>query len=306
MNKVLVTGGAGFIGSHIVDAMHAANYQVEVIDDLSSGFRANIPADVVLHELDIRSAAAQTVLEKLVPDIVVHAAAQISVRLRMDAPVLDTHINVTGFVNLLEALRIQSNSPRVVFISTGGAIYGEQEQFPAAEEHAVRPASIYGLSKYVAEQYLQFFSNVYDVRSSVLRLANVYGPRQSPHGEAGVVAIFCGRLLKGQDVTIFGDGNQTRDYVFVSDVVRAVMSVCEQEIDGTFNIGTGIETSVNELYSAVLQALGTERAAQYAAARVGEQLRSVISPERARQVFAWTPQYSLAEGIAQTVEWFRQ
>jgi UDP-glucose 4-epimerase len=303
MAKVLVTGGAGFIGSHIVDALLADGHHVEVIDDLSSGNRANLPATVTLHVADIATDAAREVVRTFAPEVLVHAAAQISVRESMDDPTKDSRINVTGFVSLLSELRTIPGV-RCIFLSTGGAIYGEQSSFPATEDHPVRPESVYGLSKWVGEHYLEFWSRVWGVKRCVLRLANVYGPRQNPHGEAGVVAIFCRGLLSHQPLVINGEGHQTRDFVYVGDVARAVAICARQRHEGTFNIGTGVETSVNTLVAALREAAGTEGNISHGPAKGGEQLRSCIDPSRAEKIFGWKPEVSLPTGVASTMKWF--
>ncbi len=304
MARVVVTGGAGFIGSHVVDQFIARGDEVIVIDDLTSGKRQNIPAGVRLEVLDIRSDEARGLMTQLAPEIVVHAAAQMSVRVSMDEPAFDTHVNVTGLVNLLQGLKAAPKYPHFVFISTGGAIYGEQDTFPADEEHAIRPASVYGLSKRVSELYLEFWQRELGMNFVALRLGNVYGPRQNPHGEAGVIAIFCERLIDHKPCTIYGTGEQTRDFVFVADVARAVEAVAVQKVNGTFNIGTGVESNVKELFSGLASALKVTAAPLFGAPRSGEQLRSCIDPGRAYRKFGWKAQVGLAEGLKLTADWF--
>jgi len=303
MAKVIVTGGAGFIGSHIVDRLREA-HEVIVIDDLSSGSRSNLPKDVKLHELDIRSPGAAEVVASEKPDILVHAAAQISVRISMDQPTTDTDINVTGLVNLLMPLRGRKGS-HVVFLSSGGACYGEQDVFPAPETHPIRPESVYGLSKRVGEMYLEFWSRVWGITSTSLRLSNVYGPRQNPHGEAGVVAIFCERLLAGKDITIFGTGEQTRDFVYVGDVADAVSRSVASRTVGEFNIGTSRETSVVVLAQSLKDRACPTAQILFAPAKSGEQMRSVIDNTRAGTVLGWKPTVQMDEGLAKTLEWYR-
>jgi UDP-glucose 4-epimerase len=219
-------------------------------------------------------------------------------------PAVDAQVNLVGFLNLIEAAR-QQGLKRVIFSSTGGAIYGEQEQFPCDEDHPRRPISPYGVAKFATEAYLFFYRAQYGIDYVALRYANVYGPRQDPHGEAGVVAIFCGRMLHDEPVTIYGDGEQTRDYVYVGDVVRANLAAVKSPVSGAFNIGTGVETSVNTLFRTLAQAAGSKRDPSYGAARPGEQSRSVISPARAARELLWQPQVSLADGLAQTYRFFR-
>lgn len=316
MPKIIVTGGAGFIGSHIVDRLIAAspNNQLIVIDDLSSGLRSNIPSDVPLYQLDIRSADAAKLVMDIEPDVIVHAAAQISVRISMDNPALDTDVNVTGLVNLLNALRPNASQssavskmkvPHVVFLSSGGACYGEQELFPAPEGHPVRPESIYGLSKRVGEMYLEFWSRVWGITSTSMRLSNVYGPRQNPHGEAGVIAIFCERLLAGKDIVVNGSGEQTRDFVYVGDVAGGVAKAIEQRVVGEFNIGTSRETSILSIAKDLRDRVCPQAKIDFAPAKSGEQMRSVIDNSLARTALGWVPQVELDEGIKRTIEWYR-
>jgi UDP-glucose 4-epimerase len=305
MARVVVTGGAGFIGSHIVDALLRDAHHVEVIDDLSSGFESNLPKGVKLHTCDIRSEKARSILQNIDPDTVVHTAAQISVRVSMEDPRTDTDLNVVGLVNLLQAFMGRRKQPHFVFLSSGGAIYGEQSHFPATETHPIQPASIYGLAKRVSEMYLEFWERSFGIGYTALRLANVYGPRQNPHGEAGVVAIFCERMLKKEIPTINGTGEQTRDFVFVTDVAEAARRVVKDRVVGVFNIGTGKESSVNDVYRHIASALKISESAQFGAAKSGEQMRSVIDPAHAGKTFGWKPTVALDGGLAKTAEWFR-
>lgn len=305
MAKIIVTGGAGFIGSHIVDRLRSGN-ELHVIDDLSSGSKENLTAEVELHELDIRSKQASELVARIEPDVLVHAAAQISVRISMDRPSVDTDINVTGLINLLTPLCHTSNKAHVVFLSSGGACYGEQEVYPAPESHPVRPESVYGLSKRVGEMYLEFWSRVWGITSTSLRLSNVYGPRQNPHGEAGVVAIFCERLLAGKDITVFGTGEQTRDFVYVGDVADAVSRAVETRIVGEFNIGTSQETSIGWLAKDLRDRICPQAGVSFAPAKAGEQMRSVIDNASAAKSLTWRPQVELATGLQQTLDWYRQ
>lgn len=304
MAKIIVTGGAGFIGSHIVDRLRVGN-EVHVIDNLSSGSRKNLPEDVTLHELDIRSVEAAELIAKVCPDILVHAAAQISVRISMDSPSLDTDINVTGLINVLTPL-CQTKKTHVVFLSSGGACYGEQEAYPAPESHPIRPESVYGLSKRVGEMYLEFWSRVWGVTSTSLRLSNVYGPRQNPHGEAGVVAIFCERLLAGKDITVYGSGEQTRDFVYVGDVAEAVFQAVQKRCVGEFNIGTAQETSVAALAEDLRARACPSAKINFAPAKAGEQMRSVIDNTLAGKVLSWMPTVSFDKGLDKTLAWYRE
>ena len=303
--KVLVTGGAGFIGSHVADAFVAAGHEVWALDDLSTGQRENVGPGVRLVVADIGAPESARLVETERFEILCHLAAQMDVRRSVADPRFDATVNIGGFLNLLEAAR-KVPVRKVVFSSTGGAIYGDQDVYPAPETHPTRPVSPYGVSKASGELYLGYYRAQYGLNSVALRYANVYGPRQDPHGEAGVVAIFCGRLLDRQRCTIFGDGRQTRDYTYVGDVVRANLYALTSKASGlALNIGTGRETSVNELYTALAQVAGETQPAQYAEARPGEQLRSVISPRRAAAELGWKPEVELAEGLDRTFSYFR-
>lgn len=306
MSKTVVTGGAGFIGSHVVDALVARGDEVHVIDDLSSGKKANLPEGATLHELDIRDDSIQSLIAKVKPETIVHAAAQISVRRSMEDPVFDSDVNVRGLVNVLQAAALLEEKPHMVFTSTGGAIYGDQEVYPATEDHPIKPTSVYGLAKRVGELYLEFWSRELGITFSALRFANVYGPRQDPHGEAGVVAIFSQMLLADKQPRINGTGEQTRDFVFVKDVARAICEVCSKRVDGIFNIGTGKETSVNELYELIRGAAGSSLAADSGPAMPGEQMRSCIDAKFAGEAFGWKPEISIEDGIKETVAWFSE
>ena len=305
--KILITGGAGFIGSHTVDALVASGkHQVSIIDNLSAGKRHQVNPAAHFHELDLRDAdAVRRVIDAETPEVIVHLAAQMDVRRSVADPPYDAQVNVVGFLNLMESAR-QHGLRRVIFSSTGGAIYGEQETFPAPEDHPLHPVSPYGITKLATEAYLFFYKVQYGIDYTALRYGNVYGPRQDPHGEAGVVAIFCGRMLEGKPCTIFGDGKQTRDYVFVGDVVRANLAAASANVSGTINVGTGIETSVNDLYHTLGTVADVTRGPEYAAARPGEQSRSVISPARAAQLLNWRPQVDLAHGLDQTFTYFKE
>jgi len=305
--RILVSGGAGFIGSHTVDALIAAGgHEVSIIDDLSAGKREQVNPRARFYQADVRDAAAvRGLFERERPETLVHLAAQMDVRRSVADPAFDAQVNLVGFLNLMEAGRAHGLR-RVVFSSTGGAIYGEQDTFPCDEDHPLRPVSPYGVAKLATEKYLFFYRAQYGIDYVAMRYANVYGPRQDPHGEAGVVAIFCGRILEDRAVTIYGDGNQTRDYVFVADVMRANVAAVASPASGAFNIGTGIETDVNQLYAVLARSAGTSRAPEYAPARPGEQMRSVILPARAAKELGWRPQVELADGLAQTLRYFRE
>ena len=304
MTKILVTGGAGFIGSHIVDALLESGNEVYVIDDLSSGSIDNLNSGAQFIKVDITSPAAAEAIKKISPDVIVHAAAQMSVSQSMKDPVNDVNINLIGLLNILSALDV-NKLPYFVFISTGGAIYGEQDIFPAPETHEIRPTSVYGQSKYASELYLGLWRRVYDLKYGVVRLANVYGPRQNPHGEAGVVAIFCKKLLAGEIPTINGTGEFTRDYIFVSDVVNAIEILIKGKSLGTYNIGTGREISVNNLYQVLMQAVKMDVKPAYGPQRAGDQQRSVIDSALASKELSWQVKVSFEDGIKKTWEWFK-
>jgi UDP-glucose 4-epimerase len=304
LKTVCVTGGAGFIGSHLADAFLARGFRVLILDDLSGGRLENVPEGAELHILDIRSPEAAALVRGAGIDVLVHEAAQMDVRRSVADPVFDASVNILGGLNLLEAAR-QGGVRQVLFASTGGAIYGEQEDFPADEDHPARPVSPYGVSKLAFERYLFYYHVAYGLDVACLRYANVYGERQNPHGEAGVVAIFLSRLLAGSAPTINGDGLQTRDYVHVSDVVKANLAVLGLPGFHTYNVGTAIETNVVELYGEIARALGSDLKATHGPGKPGEQRRSVITAERLRRDLNVPEPISLAEGLKRTAEWFR-
>jgi UDP-glucose 4-epimerase len=303
--RILVTGGAGFIGSHTVEALVREGVgDVAVVDNLSSGRREQLNSAARLHKVDLRDAGAvAAVIEREKPSVIFHFAAQMDVRRSVADPVLDAEVNIVGFLGLIETAR-RRGLKRIIFASTGGAIYGEQDQLPTGEDCPPQPVSPYGVAKLATENYLYFYRVQYGVDYLALRYANVYGPRQDPHGEAGVVAIFCHRILDGRPVTIYGDGEQTRDYVHVKDVVRANLMAFSSPVSGALNIGTGIETSVNRLYDELQQRAGVSRPAEYAPARPGEQRRSAISPARAAATLGWSPAVTLSDGLGETFEYF--
>ncbi|HKA28935.1 MAG TPA: SDR family oxidoreductase [Candidatus Binatia bacterium] len=302
--KILVTGGAGFIGSHVVDACVAAGHDVLVVDNLCTGKRENLNAKARFHELDIVDAKTADLIRDERPDVLNHHAAQMDVRRSVADPLFDARTNVLGTIALLEASR-QAGVKKVLFVSSGGAVYGEQETFPAPETHPTWPVSPYGVSKRSGELYCHFYFAEYRMPFVAFRYANVYGPRQDPHGEAGVVAIFSSRMLRGEPVTVNGDGKQTRDYVFVGDVARMSLLALERDATGPVNIGTGIETDVNQLARTLLEVSGSRSEVRHGPAKSGEQRRSVVDIPRAADVFGWRPEVSLRDGLARTVEFFR-
>ncbi len=297
--RVIVTGGAGFIGSHLVEALVARGDEVHVVDDLSNGKRAHVGPGATLHARDVRDPLDDLVAE-VRPEAIAHLAAQVDVRVSVAEPVRDASVNVVGTVNVLEAAR--TTGARVVFASTGGAIYGECER-PAREDDPRLPLSPYGTSKLAGEEYLASFSRLHRATHVSLRFGNVYGPRQDPHGEAGVVAIFLGRLRDGETCRIFGDGTQTRDYVFVGDVVQAMTAALDRPEGGTFNVGTGTETSVLGLYEACRVAAGSDAPAVHEPERTGELARSVLDPTLAERRLGFRAATPLADGLARTWEW---
>lgn len=302
--NILVTGGAGFIGSHVADALIEDGHTVHVMDDLSTGRLENVPDAATMHTLDIRSEDAAALFEREPFDVMVHHAAQMDVRASVDDPSFDADVNVRGFLNLAEAGR-KNGLGRIIFASTGGAIYGEPDYTPQDENHPLRPVSPYGITKLTTEKYLYFYQKQYGIDYVALRYANIYGPRQNPHGEAGVVAIFTERMLSGEPPVINGDGKQTRDYVYVGDVVRANLDALYYGGSGIFNVGTGIETDVNELFRTIRDLTGADIEEKHGPAKPGEQQRSVLGYEYTQRELGWTPEVGLKEGLAQTVEWFK-
>ena len=302
--KILVSGGAGFIGSHVVDAYLAAGHTVAVIDNLSSGKKENVNTGATFYEEDIRSEHIGDIFEKEQFDVINHLAAQIDLRNSVEDPLYDAQVNILGSLNLFQHA-VRFDIKKIIFSSTGGAIYGEQDVFPADEEHPIRPLSPYGVAKLTVEKYLYFYQQTYDISTVNLRYANVYGPRQDPHGEAGVVAIFAQRLLSGEECLINGDGKQTRDYVYVGDVVAANLLALDHEASDTFNIGTGIETDVNEIFDHLNTFTGAGVEPVHGPGKLGEQRRSVIDPGKAKRVLGWEPQVPMEEGMRETVRFFK-
>ncbi len=303
--RVLVTGGAGFIGSTVAERFLAAGWDVAVLDDLSSGKRENVPAGARFYPCDVRGAAAAEVVASERPEVLCHHAAQIDVRRSMDDPRHDADVNVGGLLNLLAAAARAGSVRRVLFASSGGAAYGDTEVLPTPEGHPLRPVSVYGASKAASELYLGVYRATHGIDFAALRYGNVYGPRQDPHGEAGVVAIFCGRLLDGRPCTVYGDGRQTRDYVFVEDVARANLLAAERGFSGAVNVGTGVETDVLRLHAVLAGAAGSSAPPAMGPARLGEQRRSCIDPAAAAAALGWRPEVGLEDGLRRTLEWFR-
>jgi UDP-glucose 4-epimerase len=311
--KALVTGGAGFIGSTLVDRLLAEGHAVDVLDNLSTGSLANLADaradrdhDFSFHQIDVRDPSIIELIGRRRPEVVFHLAAQADVRVSVADPVLDAQVNVLGSLHVIEGARA-AGTRKVVFASSGGTIYGDiaPEDLPVDESHPQRPLSPYGVAKKVVGDYLFAYRELHSLEYTALALANVYGPRQDPHGEAGVVAIFAGRLLGGEPCTIYGDGTQTRDFVFVDDVVDAFVRAADKGSGLLANVGTGVETSVNELYDTMARAAGIPDEAVRAPARPGELDRSSIDPSRAELYLGWTPWTGLADGTAAVLDWFR-
>lgn len=309
--RALLTGGAGFIGSHVADALLGRGFHVVILDDLSTGRRANVPEGAEFAQLDVRSPDAAALVRDGGFDVVVHHAAQIDVRRSVADPAHDASINILGALNLLEAVRAAPRPPRFVFASTGGAIYGDFVTPPTVEDFPKDPESPYGIAKLAVEHYLAYYGRQHGLDGVVLRYANVYGPRQDPHGEAGVVAIFCNRILDGRPLTIYGDGRQTRDYVYVGDVAAANAAAATALLppvgrldERAMNVGTGVETDVLTLAETLRRVSGREAVIEFAPARPGEQLRSAVRIDKAQRVLGWAPRRALDEGLRETFEYF--
>jgi len=302
--NILVTGGAGFIASHITDAYLSAGHNVVIVDNLVTGRKENINPKAHFYQMDIQDEGLLDVFKKYSIEVVNHHAAQMDVRRSVEDPIYDAKNNVLGMLNLLQACA-KTGVKKFIFASSGGAIYGEQDYFPADENHRTQPYSPYGITKLVGEKYLFFYALNYKLGYTILRYANVYGPRQNPHGEAGVVAIFCRRLMAGEQPVINGNGEQTRDFVFVRDVVAANVKALDRQPNEVFNIGTKRETTINEVYNEINRLTGAGKPAQYGPAKEGEQFRSVIDYGYAEKTMGWKPGYDLSAGLSETVAFFK-
>jgi len=303
--KVLVTGGAGFIGSHVVDRLVEEGHNVVVVDNLSTGKRRNVNRAASLYKLDIQSWRLERVFRNERPNVVMHLAAQINVRRSVSDPVFDAQVNILGTMNVLQQA-VQHGARKVIFASSGGAIYGDQEIFPAPESHMTNPLSPYGISKLCGEHYLSYYQRASGIHVVSLRFANVYGPRQDPEGEAGVVSIFIQKMLNGEQPVINGNGRQTRDFVYVEDVAEACLAASGQESQGVFNVGSGVETSVNELFRQLVELTGSTCKEVHGPVQKGEQMRSVIDPAKIKQVLGWDQKVELTEGLKRTVTFFKE
>lgn len=303
--KVLVTGGAGFIGSHVVDRLVEECHQVIVVDNLSTGKRKHVNRAASLYKLDIQSSRLERVFRNERPNIVIHLAAQVSVRLSVEDPAFDAQVNVLGTMNVLQQA-VRHGARKVIFSSSGGAIYGEQDTYPAPESHATNPLSPYGISKLCGEHYLFYYQRISGIQAVSLRYANVYGPRQDPEGEAGVVAIFIQKMLNNQQPVINGNGRQTRDFVYVEDVAEANVAAMGQESQGVYNVGTGTETSINELFRMLASLTGSNSKEVHGPTKAGEQMRSVIDSTKIKQELGWDVKVDLSDGLKRTVAYFKE
>ena len=309
--RVLVTGGAGFIGSHVCASFQKSGWEVEALDDLSTGKTDNVPPGVRLHRVDVCSSDAALLVREGAYEVVIHLAAQMDVRKSVADPLFDARTNIVGTLNIAEAVRASARRARLVFSSTGGVLYGEFVTPPNVETYPKDPESPYAIAKLSAEYYLAYYGRVHAVDAVSLRFGNVYGPRQDPHGEAGVVAIFCGRILEGKPITVFGDGQQTRDYVFVGDVARATFLAATatlprvERVDSrSFNIGTGIGTTVNHIAATLFRVSDRRVPIEFAPARAGEQQHSFVDVSKAGSLLHWRPETTLEEGLRETFPGF--
>ena len=303
--KIMVTGGAGFIGSHVVDLYLAAGHEVVVVDNLSTGRASNLNPGAHFYQVDIRDAQLGELFARERPQVVSHLAAQVDVRRSVDDPLHDAAVNIVGSINLLEQACLHGVQ-RMIYVSTGGAVYGEPEYLPVDEAHPVRPLSPYGASKHAVEHYLYLYRQNYGLDYTILRYPNVYGPRQDPHGEAGVVAIFAGQMLRGEQPVIHGDGEQERDFVHVGDCARANLLALEAGRNGVYNLASGRGTTINALYKMLAAIVGFERAPVYGSARTGETRRIYLTAEKAGRELGWEPSIGLAAGLEQTVAYFQE
>jgi len=302
--NILITGGAGFIGSSIADAYRELGHDIVIVDNLSTGVLENVPRGAVFYQMDIRDESFSDIVSEHRIDVINHHAAQIDVRKSVEDPRYDLEVNVLGSLNVFEAA-LKHGVSRVIFASSGGAGYGEQEYYPADEAHPIAPCSPYGITKVTVERYLHYFNIVQGLTYTVFRYTNVYGPRQNPHGEAGVVAIFCDKLLRGDAALINGDGEQTRDYVYIDDVTRANVLALDMSGSDSYNVSTNVETSVNSIFRILNRELGNPAKELHGPAKGGEQLRSVCSFDKIQAHTGWLPSVDIEEGLRRTLEWFK-
>jgi UDP-glucose 4-epimerase len=303
--RVLVTGGAGFIGSHVADTLLAAGHEVAILDNLSSGKRANIDPRATFYECDLRDPQVATILAEYRPEVISHHAAQMSVRISIDQPLLDASVNIQGTLNLLEGAT-RAGVRKIIYASTGGAAYGEPRYLPCDEAHPVHPLSHYGITKHTVEHYLELYAGLYGLDYTALRYPNVFGPRQDPEGEAGVVAIFARRMLRNLPLAIFGDGRQERDFVAVGDVARATLAALESGGGTIINLGSGVGTSVQTIFERLAALTDYRRAPEFRPVRPGEVYRIYLTNERARDLLGWMPTIALDDALAVTVAWVRE
>ena len=305
MSKILATGGAGFIGSHLTDKLIEQGHDVVVIDNLSTGKKENLNNQAKFYQVDICSPEISQIFEQEKPEIVFHFAAQIDIRKSVKDPIEDAKINILGSLNLIQNCQ-KIGVKRFIFASSGGSIYGDTDIIPTPENHLENPESPYGICKLTIEKYLHFYKQTFGLNYTTLRLANIYGPRQNSKGEAGVIAIFCDKMLNNKEVVINGDGEQTRDFVFVKDVVNAALLSMEKKKNGIYNIATSKETNINEIFKRVKQLIGSNCEEKHAPAKSGEQKTSCLDYSKAKQEINWEPEYNLEKGLEKTINWFKE
>ena len=305
MSKILISGGAGFIASHLTDKLIDKGHNVVVIDNLSTGKKENLNPQAKFYEADICNSEIAQIFQEEKPEIVFHFAAQIDVRKSVKDPIQDAKVNILGSLNLLQNCQ-KIGVKKFIFASSGGAIYGDTEVIPTPETHSENPESPYGICKLTIEKYLHFYKETFGLNYTALRLANVYGPRQNSKGEAGVIAVFCDKMLKNEEVVINGDGEQTRDFVFVDDVVNAALLSIEQEKSDIYNIGTGIQTNINEIFRKIKELTNSDCEEIHVSGKPGEQKRSCLDSSKAKQELGWQPEYNLEDGLKRTIKWFKE
>lgn len=302
--KCIVTGGAGFIGSHLVDKLLEQGYKVAIIDNLSTGRKENINPKADFYNINIQDSKVSNIFNKVKPDIVFHYAAQIDVRKSVDDPIESAKTNILGSLNIIENCR-NFGVKKIIFASSGGAVYGEAKIIPTPENYPTQPVSPYGIEKLIFEHYLGFYKKEYGLDYLILRFANVYGSRQNSRGEAGVIAIFCDKMINGGESLINGDGKQTRDFVFIEDIIRVNVLGVQKNKNGIFNIGTGVETDINDIFRKLKGLFNLEIKEIHAPEKQGEQKRSCLDSKKAKVELGWQPKYSLNKGLKKTLEWFK-